>query len=426
MGKFSSFSKKKIFIVLCTLSIFVSFSSLIPVSVKSEDLKDELDRIEQEIAAIRAEREKIQGQINNHQYTIEGYNEQISQIHGEVLVFQSEIDTLQLEIRQLEINIELLEDKIEENKKEITQITDSVGSLEKESKARIKDSYIKFRLTSGGSVSETNILSTENINQFFKDSQYITIIQEDTNDMLIELATLKDELEEKKQELDEKLKNISKEKEAIEIKRSDLEKRRDEIDQKKLAYYAQINQVQREIQNAQGAVAVFSHEEAAKQAEAERIRQAIFNSYTPVSSGEWVASGRPIGNQGCTGLCTGPHLHFMVAIDNQWVDPCGYLKPGGPVGGCGWGDRLDWPIGGTVYYTSGFGNRCFMWGGQNYCDFHAAIDLAGQPWNTVIFSAHDGYAFKGVDSYGANYVIICETQNCSSGLKTGYWHLSNF
>ena len=402
------------------------FSFASPGKVLGDELEDQLKQLEAEIKAINNEKQQLQSIINSHQYKIEGYSDQISQIHGEVLVFQKEIDTLALEIRELEINIALLDKKIKETEDEIAEIIENVTDMEKESKARIEDNYIKFRLTSDGSVSETNIFATEDINAYFKDTVYIDLIQEDTNKILLNLADLKDELELKRQELAQKLKEVNKEKEAIEVKQNDLELKRDEIDRKKAAYYERINAEQREINNTQQAIAVFSKEEAEKIGQAEAIRQQIFNSYNPVTQGEWVTAGRPIGNQGCTGLCTGPHLHFMVASNGQWQDPCGYLKPGGPIGGCGWGNALDWPIGGTVYYTSGFGNRCFSWNGQSYCDFHAAIDLAGSPSDTVIFAAHDGYAYKGVDSYGANYVIICQNTNCNEGLKTGYWHLSKF
>ncbi|MCA9381431.1 hypothetical protein KC678_04150, partial [Candidatus Dojkabacteria bacterium] len=417
----------KILITLITLFVFISgFGLSSPTKVKGDDLEEQLKALEAEINAINKEKQELQGVIDSHQYKIEGYSDQIAQIHGEVLVFQKEIDSLALEVRELEINIELLDKKIKETESEIEEIKQNVVVLEKESKARIEDNYIKFRLTSDGSVSETNIFTTEDINAYFKDSQYISLIQEDTNKILINLADLKDELEVKKAELATKLKEVNKEKEAIQVKQDDLELKRDEIDRKKAAYYERINAEQSQIANTQQAIAVFSQEEAQKSSQAEAIRQQIFNSYNPVVQGEWVAAGRPIGNQGCTGLCTGPHLHFMVAVNGQWQDPCGYLKPGGPVGGCGWGNALDWPIGGTVYYTSGFGNRCYSWNGATKCDFHAAIDLAGVPSDTVVFAAHDGYAYKGTDPYGANYVIICQNQNCNEGIKTGYWHLSKF
>ncbi|MDP9068584.1 MAG: peptidoglycan DD-metalloendopeptidase family protein [Actinomycetota bacterium] len=44
-----------------------------------------------------------------------------------------------------------------------------------------------------------------------------------------------------------------------------------------------------------------------------------------VSEGQQVPQGEIVGNVGCTGSCTGDHLHFEVRVNGEPVDPMGYL-----------------------------------------------------------------------------------------------------
>jgi peptidoglycan DL-endopeptidase CwlO len=44
-----------------------------------------------------------------------------------------------------------------------------------------------------------------------------------------------------------------------------------------------------------------------------------------VSCNQNVEQGQVIGFSGCTGFCTGPHLHFEVRVNGAPVDPLGYL-----------------------------------------------------------------------------------------------------
>ena len=45
-----------------------------------------------------------------------------------------------------------------------------------------------------------------------------------------------------------------------------------------------------------------------------------------VVPGEWVAAGDPIGQAGCTGSCTGTHLHFELRQHGVPIDPAPYLR----------------------------------------------------------------------------------------------------
>src|SRR5512143_923843 len=48
----------------------------------------------------------------------------------------------------------------------------------------------------------------------------------------------------------------------------------------------------------------------------------IDNSPGPVvKAGQYVAKGQLIAFEGCTGNCTGPHLHWAVQLDGNWVNP---------------------------------------------------------------------------------------------------------
>jgi murein DD-endopeptidase MepM/ murein hydrolase activator NlpD len=45
-----------------------------------------------------------------------------------------------------------------------------------------------------------------------------------------------------------------------------------------------------------------------------------------VNVGQNVMKGQVIGYEGSTGASTGPHVHFMVIVNNIWVDPTLYVQ----------------------------------------------------------------------------------------------------
>jgi murein DD-endopeptidase MepM/ murein hydrolase activator NlpD len=48
-------------------------------------------------------------------------------------------------------------------------------------------------------------------------------------------------------------------------------------------------------------------------------------SHVAVACGQNVTTGEVVGYSGCTGFCTGPHVHFEVRANGTPVDPLGYL-----------------------------------------------------------------------------------------------------
>ena len=48
-------------------------------------------------------------------------------------------------------------------------------------------------------------------------------------------------------------------------------------------------------------------------------------STSRVTPGQWLAAGDSIGQAGCTGSCTGTHLHFELRLNGVPIDPASYL-----------------------------------------------------------------------------------------------------
>jgi murein DD-endopeptidase MepM/ murein hydrolase activator NlpD len=71
-------------------------------------------------------------------------------------------------------------------------------------------------------------------------------------------------------------------------------------------------------QSGYGNLVVIDHHNGIATAYAHQSRIAV-------SCNQDVAQGQVIGYVGCTGFCTGPHLHFEVRVNGAPVDPIGYL-----------------------------------------------------------------------------------------------------
>ena len=49
------------------------------------------------------------------------------------------------------------------------------------------------------------------------------------------------------------------------------------------------------------------------------------NTSVAVGCNQQVSQGQTVAYSGCTGFCTGPHVHFEVRLHGSAVDPLGYL-----------------------------------------------------------------------------------------------------
>ncbi|MGH2347673.1 MAG: peptidoglycan DD-metalloendopeptidase family protein, partial [Chloroflexota bacterium] len=81
-----------------------------------------------------------------------------------------------------------------------------------------------------------------------------------------------------------------------------------------------------------------------------------------VQAGDTVQAGQQIGLSGSTGNSSGPHLHFGVEVNGQWVDPAPYLA-GKPTAVGGTGTQLPQALGGGGLPTSSIASPTALSGG---------------------------------------------------------------
>jgi hypothetical protein len=149
----------------------------------------------------------------------------------------------------------------------------------------------------------------------------------------------------------------------------------------------------------------------------------------------FVRAGDVIGIQGCTGLCSGTHLHFVAYVNGALSDACNFLPRRefvrwGTAASCGVDPEtasLSWPLPFAWIISQRFDEFSPL-----VNDTHGALDLIDRWWGPVV-AAHDGYLYTQKrscrfaaicnDGY-ANVVTICTEKDCNaSQLKTEYWHL---
>ncbi len=229
------FNIKNLILVVLLFALFAApFSQIVSFSeykVFAETPQEKVDRLQKQLDDIRAQEAELQAQLDSNTYTINGYNSQVSSLQGEAQLYQKQIDQLRLEIEQLQTNIEILNGQISDNQKLIKSTEDTIAGLETESSLRIKNSYMNYRMY-GNIEGGSKILVIDNINNYFKDSQYKELIQSSTNELMVKVAQLKQELSDKKKELDRKLIELKRSKEDEDVKKSDLDKKKEDVDLK--------------------------------------------------------------------------------------------------------------------------------------------------------------------------------------------------
>lgn len=395
------------------------------VSAKTiEQLQAEVESLQNKINNLKAQEKQVDSSISNEQYKRNVYSSEINFLDDEIKKKQLEIERSNTEIDKQKTEIQILDDKIKQTEEKITEMEKNMKDLDNLVKMRLVSSYEKSYSTSV----LDSIIDTNNASKLYELLKYYESIRIADRAKLEEYRQKKDDVEKEKNILEENKTEQEKIAFAIEEERNNLETLqntlgaqivwKEKLIESSKASQSNLEQTKQNLSQAQlDAIKKFEEAQAALFVAMNKVDAKVAR---PVKKGD------VIGREGCTGYCTGDHLHFVVDGngDGSADNPCNYL-PSGVISGCGTSSpKVSWPMKNTFYLTSGYGWR---WG-----SFHGAIDLA-YPWGTssdFIYAAHDGYVTYGKQGCAnapicnggyANYAIICSDENCS--IKTGYWHL---
>lgn len=404
--------------------VFSTISLIIPQSVWGLTLEQELTQVKKELESIRNNKKVLESEINKEKSLQNNYDQELVNLKNKINLLSNKIDEKTLVIKELEIEIDILTTKLNETKAEITVAEGELSILEEETNSRLVDIYLSQKTFSDLDI----LISPDGQADIIKFNLYHNSIQDATNTMVSDLKGKRSSLEEKKKSLEEDKIEVQRDEVQLQEELVSLEKDETDLATQRSNYFAKKQQSLAKVENNSNKIETLTEEEKEAIAEITKLEQILFNSISAIPNGSPVKKGTIIGQQGCTGHCTGPHTHYAVSNNGVTVNPCSVL-PSGVIGGCGVSSSsIIWPQNGSFYISSDYGNR-----GSS---FHGAIDIANTISNAPIYASHDGYIVYGVSACnpsltriwgcnppGGKYAVICENKNCNIGFKTMYLHL---
>lgn len=386
-------------------------------STVSATLEDDLTEIQEKLEEIRNQRKNIESNIDNEKAAANKYEAELFQLKDKIDLLETQIEEKALTIEELQVEIEILENEIDETATTIVNTENDITELQDETDRRLIDMYLSQK-----TFSQFDLILTTQGTDIVKINLYQSSIQQETNSMLEDLARMKENLAIQKTKLEDGKIQVERDESQIEEEKIALEKDKATVDSQRAIYYRKKEESLSLISSLEAQAKLLTEQEFLALKEQEKIESLLNPGNLPING--YAKKGDVIGYQGMTGwYVTGPHVHFRVLVNGSHTNPCSKLAskyfPSNGVS-CGSGS-MGWPLSGSFYFTSSYGNRCTQWG----CSFHSAIDIAHSSANAPVYAAHGGYLKKTVIS-GANVAMVCQHVNCNQGLRTEYWHLSSF
>ena len=403
--------KRAIAALLCLVLLFTAVFSapqLASAATKAE-LEDRIDEIDQEIAEnktklkeLKDKQEKqqeyldaLQKQIDANQAKADALGEQIDGIDQEIAVLNKQIRKLRDEMNTLQKEIDKLNTKIDETQEEIDA---SKGELS----TKLRNSYVN------GNESNLKILmGSGSLASFLTHLEMMKRMSENDKKTIDHFKSIVQKLKEARAELKEKKHALKEKKDAVAATRSEKVEKKNELKAKQAEFQRTINNLEKNYRTINNVIAQLDQDSA------------VYKNYISKLQNERAAADREIDEiirKAAEEAARKKAEEEARRAAEQGGSSTQTVEPA-PSGGGSWG----YPVGGSTYISSGYGNRSASISGWS---FHGGIDIAGGSiYGRPVYASRGGTviaAVYGNTGYG-NYVII----DHGDGYASLYGHCSS-
>ena len=405
--------KRIIALLLSVLLLFSATGVFQAAAATKQELQQKIVKIDEQIKANRAKinelkskKEKQQEYLDTLQVQITAQQEKINAVQQQIDAVSAEIKKLDKKIAKIQTQIDKVRQQIRKVRTEIAKTKAQIEAQKDELSTKLRTSYVygkdsNLKILMGANSLASFLTRLEMMRRSSEnDKKAIDAFRE----IVDKLKAQKDELAEKKSIFDEKKAEVQQVRDEKQARKNELSKRKAtlktalaniqktynqvnkllaQLDASSAVYQSYINNLQSERQRADAEI-----DAIIKKAEEERLARLRAQQQQQQSSG-----GSSSGSTSSSGTSSAP------ASSGSW----------------------GFPVGGSTYISSGFGNRSASISGWS---FHGGIDIAGGGiYGRPIYASRGGTvitATYGTTGYG-NYVIL----DHGDGYTTVYGHCSS-